>query len=231
MSLRRRILMMSGLMLVGGVVLVGSPASEAQVTKSGSKYQLRMKWSKGAKLGYNLEMKQVGGSSAPMKMGIDYVVSSVKGTSGVVDVTVKGMGQEPQKEKLTIDNRGRSTGGSTSGFGNILEFPQEAVAIGGTWKTKANLPGMGGGSMTGTATNTLKGFRTEGGKQFAHVVTDLKTTGGGVTGAGTTNTLISMSDGHIFRSSMNLKMSVSMKDSNGKPVNQSVNMAITMTRK
>lgn len=214
------------------VVVVVPSVSEAQVKKTGSKYQLRMKWTKGQKFGYDLEMTQVGAGSKPMKMGIDYNVKSVKGTTGNVDVTVNGMGSSPQTEQVSIDERGRMTGSnSAAGFSNILEYPQEAVAVGGSWKTKASLPGMAGGTMTGTATNTLKGFRTISGKEYAHVFTELNTTGGGVSGKGKTDTLIAMSDGQLLRSTMSLKMSITTKDSSGKPSSQSIDMSIKMTRK
>lgn len=224
-------IVVASVMVLSGVAVFAPSISEAQVKKSGSKYQMRMQWKKSAKLGYNIEVKQVGGSSAPMKMGMDYLVKDTKGTSGTVEVTVRGAGQTPQKETVTIDDRGRVTGGNASGFGNILEFPAEAIAVGGSWKTKANLPDMGGGTMAGTATNTLKGFRTEGGKQYAHVYTELTTTGGGLSGSGKTNTLVSMSDGHILRSTMAMTMSITLKDSQGKPMKQSFDMSVVMTRK
>lgn len=225
-------LLIASLVLAVGAVFTAPSIGEAQVKKSGNKYQLRMKWTKGQKFGYNLEMAQVGATSKPMKMGIDYNVKSVKGTSGTVDVTVDGMGGSPQTESVTIDERGRMTGSqSAAGFSNILEFPTEAIAIGGSWKTKASLPGMAGGTMTGTATNTLKGIRTISGKDYAHIYTDLTTSGGGVTGKGKTDTLVAFSDGQMLRSTMSLKMSIVTKDSNGKSNTQSIDMSIKMTRK
>lgn len=214
------------------IVAVSPAPSQAQVTKSGSKYKLRMKWVKGSKLNYNLEMSQVGSSAKPMQMGLAYDVVSVANGIGTVQTTVSNPGQQPQKETIKIDDRGRVDGSSNAaGFSNILEFPAEAIAVGGSWKTNAKLPGMAGGQMTGTATNTLKGFRTEGGKSYAYVATELKVSGGGVTGNGKTDSLIAMADGHLLRTSMALKMSITTKDSKGKPVTQSIDLTVKMSRK
>ncbi len=225
--------------LVGGAVLglgllavFGAAPSQAQVKKVGTKYQLRVKWVKGAKMSYNLAMQQAGNKAAPTNTGLDYNVTSVTGTSGKVDVTVRQGGAAPQKESVTIDDRGRVVGSSTvAGFSNILEFPADAMAVGGTWTTKASMPGVGGGTMNGTSKNTFKGIRTVSGKQYAHVFSDLKTTGGGLDGAGKTDTLIALTDGQVFRMTMNMKMSMKIKDSKGKTQNQSIDIVIKMTRK
>jgi hypothetical protein len=216
---------------LGALVAVGSAPSQAQIKKNGSKYQLRAKWVKGSKLSYNLSMQQAGSKSATMT-GLDYSVTGVKGTTGTVEITVRQGGAEPQKETVSIDDRGRVTGSSTvAGFSNILEFPAEAIAVGGTWTTKASMPGVAGGTMNGTSKNTFKGLRTLDGKQYAHVFSELKTTGGGLEGAGKTDTLISTTDGQVFRMTMNMKMSLSTKDSKGKSQTQSIDVVIKMTRK
>lgn len=231
MEMVKKFFLASAVIALGFVAVAPSP-SLAQVTKSGSKYKFRMKWVKGAHMAYGLEMTQVGSTAKPMQMGLVYDVLSVANGVGTVQATVSNAGQQPQKETVKIDDRGRASGGSNvAGFSNILEFPAEAVAVGGSWKTNASLPGMGGSKMTGTATNTLKGFRTEGGKSYAYVTTDLNVSGGGVSGKGKTDSLISMADGQLLRTSMALKMTISTKDSKGKTVTQSIDLTVKMTRK
>lgn len=230
--MKRTIFVGGAMVLAGLLVTIGAHPSEAQVAKVGSKYQLRIKWVKGAKFGYNLAVKTAGSSSAPSLTGLDYNVTGVSGKTGTVEVSVRQGGAAPQKETVKIDDRGRMTGSSTAaGFSNILEFPAEAIAIGGTWTTKASMPGVGSGMMNGTSKNTLKGLKTVNGKQYAHVYSALTTSGGGLDGSGKTDSLISMSDGHILKMTMNMKMSLKTKDSKGKTQTQSIDVVVTMTRK
>jgi|GEM_PF-3450163 len=230
--MKRAFLVAGAVLSLGLVAVLGSAPSQAQVKKVGAKYQLRVKWVKGTKLGYNLSMQQLKGSAAPTLTGLDYNVTGVKGTTGTVEVTVRQGGAAPQKENVSIDDRGRVVGSSSvAGFSNILEFPAEAIAVGGTWTTKASMPGVAGGTMNGTSKNTFKGIRTVDGKQFAHIFSDLKTSGGGLDGAGKTDTLVALTDGQLYRMTMNMKMSLKMKDSKGKTQTQAIDVVVKMTRK
>jgi hypothetical protein len=226
----RTSLVAGSVLALGCLVALAPQTSEAQVTKSGSKYLLRMKWTKGLSMNYEINMRQQGGNGQGQKMGLNYAVQSVKGTSAVVLVTVNMPGQQPTKQKVTIDDRGKATGGEAAGLNNALEFPKEPIAVGGTWKTSGVFPGMSG-QLKGTSTNVFKAIKTEGGKQYAVIESTLKATGGGMTGNNKSTSLIDMADGHMKRSTMNMKMSISMKDNSGKTQTQTIDMVVNIARK
>jgi len=218
--------------LLSSAVVFAPSVAEAQVSKKGTKYQLRMKWTKNLKLNYDINVQAVG-QGQPMKMGLTYVVKSVKGTSGAVSVTLSGMGDKPSTSDVTIDDRGRPSGGNAQGMSNLLEFPVNAIGVGESWTTKGGLPGPTGSPMNGSAKHTLKGFRTVAGKQYAHIVSAITTSSGTeLKGTGSTETLVAMADGHTLRSTMNMKMTFTMPAQNGgKPTSQTVNMVMKMTKK
>lgn len=178
--------------------------SDAQVTKSGSKYTLRMKWSKGMKLNYSVTMTPQGVQGASsMQMALAYNVKDVKGGVATIDSRVSMTGQEPMSGTTKVDSRGRVVGESTGGGGTIVELPEKAVAIGDTWKTSGQVP-TPMGNLNGSATNKLMGFKKINGKEYAHVQTTMTTKGGFGDGTGKTDSLIDMKDGMMFRSTMGM---------------------------
>ncbi len=180
--------------------------SDAQVTKSGSKYMLRMKWSKGMKLNYSVTMSAQGTPAGePMKMGLAYTVKDVKSGVATIDSRISMPGSEPMTSTSKVDARGRMVGEAAGrgGTGTIVELPEKAVAIGDTWKTSGQVP-TPMGSLDGSATNKLMGFKKINGKEYAHVQTTLATKGGFGDGTGKTDSLIDMKDGMMFRSTMGM---------------------------
>ncbi|MBX3115426.1 MAG: hypothetical protein KF836_12745 [Fimbriimonadaceae bacterium] len=218
--------------LMGSAVVVAPSIAEAQVSKKGTKYQLRMKWTKNLKMSYDIDI-QAPGQSQSMKMGLTYLVKSVKGTTGSVLVTMSGMGEKPSSSTVSIDERGRVSGGDSQSMGNFLEYPVNPIGVGESWSTKGSLPGMTGGTMDGTAKHTLKGFKTISGKQYAHIASTITTSSGNdLKGSGSSDSLVSMADGHTLRSTMNMKMTFTMPAQNGgKPQSQTINMVVKMTKK
>ncbi len=209
--------------LLAAAVTTAPTPSQAQISKSGKKYVLRMKWAKGQKLNYNLAMSMSG--QKPMNMGLSYNVKSLKGKAGVMDITATMPGQSPTTETVTVDERGRVSGGNANMSGNVLEYPAGAIGIGESWTTDATFPGAPGG-LKGKAKNTLKGLRKVDGKDYMHIESKMDAKGTQVTATGVNNVLVGMADGQILRST--LKMDVTMSNGNQK---QTVNMTVTLTRK
>lgn len=209
--------------LLAAAVTTAPTPSSAQISKSGKKYVLRMKWSKGQKLNYNIAMAM--GGQKPMNMGLSYYVKSVKGKSGVLEVTASAPGGQPTTETVTVDERGRLSGGSASMNGNVLEYPAGAIGIGESWTTDATFPGAPGG-LKGKAKNTLKGVRKVNGKEYMHIESKMNAKGTQVTASGVNNVLVGMADGQILRSTMKMDITV---DNNGQK--QTMNMVVTLTRK
>jgi len=218
--------------LMGSAVIVAPSIAQAQVSKKGTKYELRMKWTKNLKMSYDIDI-QAAGQGQMMKMGLTYLVKSVSGSTGSVLVTMSGMGDKPSSSTVSIDNRGRVSGGDAQSMGNFLEYPVNPVAVGESWSTKGSLPGMTGGTMDGTAKHTFKGFKTISGKQYAHIASTITTASGKeLKGTGSSESLVAMADGHTLRSTMNMKMTFTMPAQNGgKPQSQTINMTVKMTKK
>lgn len=196
---------------------------EAQVTKQGQKYLLRMKWNRGAVFNYSADIRLTQApqgvdlsAQQPMRMGLRYEVKSVSGRNGTVEVRLSMPGQQPQTQTVTMNDRGRVVSGEArGGTGNVLEFPERPVGIGESWKTRGDIPGPMG-TMTGDATHTLRGFRTVNGRQFAHVESRLTTSAGSqMRGNGRTDTLVDMRDGMMLRSTMNMTLTMTPPRSGG----------------
>ena len=185
----------------------------AQITKSGSAYLLRMKHTPGATYRYGVA-STIGGASAngqAMKFSLPMVwkVVGVKNNIATIDTTVgpikmgKDVVGQATKNRIQLNSRGQLVGKAGSGQQVTPSLPDKPIKIGQSWSASApiDLPGQGAKKIS--AQYTLKGFKTVSGKQVAELA--IKTTG---QAAGTGSMLLLMSDGSLFRSNMNLNLSV-----------------------
>lgn len=204
---------MAALMMVG---MVGVPAAtDAQIKQQGKKYLMRIKWQKGKQYDYSMKTSiQIPGmSAAPEPMAVDYTmkVASVSNGKAVVNVISQG-----NTQKMTIDSRGKTSGGDAGAMfsSDMSQLPAKAVAIDETWVSNSKMDGPTG-SMNVKATSKLVGFKTVAGKKMAHVNVKMNLSGGGATGTGNGDILYVMSDGMTYRAT--IKMDMSMTNPGGGP--------------
>ena len=223
-------------LLVGGLVaasMVSAPfVSNAQITKQGSKYLLRTKWTKGKVYKYGLTVAfEGGGQKQNMTSDITMTVKSVSGKNGTVEVKSSGMGQQgPATQTVTFDDRGKVLNGNNM-MGATADLPANPVAIGDSWTNTlaASNQTMG---MKGTSKAKLVGVKSVGGRQCAVLAMTVSLSGGqqGMSGSGTGESLVDMADGQAVKTSM--KMLVTMKpqgQAGAKPV--TLKTAFTLSRK
>ncbi|MCB0824637.1 MAG: hypothetical protein KDC26_00460 [Armatimonadetes bacterium] len=213
-------------LVMGGAMLTAPIPSQAQVKKQGSKYLFRIKWQKGKKYNYSMTTTTtMPGADKPMVQGgsISMLVKSVSNGTATVETTTNGMGSSGT-QTMKVDSRGKTVEvQGASGYANeFAQFPANAVAIGDKWTVNSS-PMQG---MNVKATNTLKGFKTINGKQYAHINSQM-TISGQFGGTGKADTLIDMADGMNLRSTINMKANVDT--GNGQKMN--LDLAIKLERK
>ena len=222
----RTVLTVLATFAMGGVMLSAPIPSDAQVKKEGSKYLFRIKWQKGKKYSYNMTTSTtMPGADKPMAQNASYtmLVKSVANGTATIETTTNGMGQT-SSQTMKVDNRGKTVEvQGANGFSNeFAQFPANAVGIGDKWTVNSS-PMQG---MSVKSTNTLKGFKTINGKQYAHINSQM-TISGQFGGTGSADTLIDMADGMNLRSTIGMKANVDT--GNGQKMN--LTMAIKVERK
>lgn len=160
------------------LVLAVAAVGPAQVTKSGTGFLLRAKYTPGQTLKYVMSSDAaMGGSKQVMKM-TSPIVMAVKGVkAGVAEIVVttgpaslNGQSQgAADKRTVKLDTRNRPIGGPTNyeAFSSF-ELPEKPVKPGQSWKgqTKLDTPM---GAVTMAATYTFVGIKTVAGKQVAEI--------------------------------------------------------------
>ncbi len=200
-----------------GLAVSGS----AQITKQGSGYLLRVKYTAGKSMSYTMKASgsaqgQAFSMTTPMKMK----VVSVKGKNGTLDYSVGPMsmmvngkpmnmgGSNVTKVTATIDDRGKMIKSSAGqNPGGSITFPEKPIAVGGTWSGTTTVNAGASGPMTVSAKYKLVGIQNMNGIPAAKITLTLNGSGASkVTGTGTV--YLAMSDGSLIRNDN--KMQISM---------------------
>jgi hypothetical protein len=223
---------------------VAAPHADAQVTKSGSNYTFRMKFTKGQTTRYNVVTNMTmggagsaGGNNAPaMKMempmtmlveNVQKDVADLKMTVGPPTMNGQAMGQsQPQTQTMKMDSRGRVVGGGQSMGGVMATLPDKPIAVGGTWT--AQMPMQGMGNMN--ATYKFLGLKNEGGRQVAEIEVTVSSKGQ-MNASGSGRMFILASDGSLLRSSLNLNASMPTGQGQGQGAGGQMRMQVTIARR
>lgn len=225
--------------LIGTIAasMVAAPfVSNAQITKQGSKYLLRTKWTKGKVYKYGLKINVEGsGQKQTMNGDITMTVKGVSGKNGTVEVKSTGMqgGSKGTTQTVTFDDRGKVVSGVNM-LGSANELPAGPVGIGDSWTTTLPASQQTAG-MKGTSKSKLVGVKAVGSRQCAVIAISISLGGGqqGLKGTGTGTTLVDMADGQSVSTNMAMTMTMTPpKGSDGKtPKPMSFKTIMTMSRK
>jgi hypothetical protein len=198
-QLSRRSLSLCAFALVGGVLLTTS--AEAQVTKSGAGYLLRVKYVKGQVMKYksvNTVTAPQGGQ--PMKIEMPMVMKIADVSKGFALATITTgpamMGANPMGKAQTVNVELSNTNAAKSkGSPGIAgaQFPAKPVKVGQTWTMAAPIADTTGMAGDIKATYKFQGLKTVNGKSMAIVTYALT---GGVSGSGTLQLLAA--DGTLY---------------------------------
>jgi hypothetical protein len=186
--------------------------AQAQITKSGSGYLLRVKYTKGSTLKYVSTNTASGmpGQSTTFKVTMPIVmqitdlndqIATMKMTIGPASVGGSEMNQA-QTVTLELDNRNQPAKGGPSP-GNVgAALPAKPIKIGSTWTSIAPVA-TGAGTQKLEATYKFRGLKKVGSTSVAEITYTLK---GAATGSGTLRLLAK--DGTIFSNQMRMSTSV-----------------------
>lgn len=238
---------------VVGFGLIGSaPVADAQVTAQGGGYLLRMKFTKGQTMRYNMTMntqmpsgsmpKGSGGGNMNMTMPMSMTVTDVKNGVATIKSVVgpsKFMGSEIPKQEQTMrmDSRGNVVGGGASQMNFLGSLPQRPVKIGQKWTQNVDMGAMSGGmggSMKLTGTYTLRSVAAN----VATIAVTINGTQQGmkINGSGTFRTRVS--DGSMDGGSLNMTMVMDMSGMGGAskskskgPQSMTIKSTISITRR
>lgn len=146
--------------------------ADAQVSKQGPAYLLRMKFVKGQVFKYSIVTT---GAMIPngQKMTSTMTVKDVKNGIATIDSVVSmpqgaaGRNSKPVTQTLQMDSRGKVVGKATASMGGAATptLPERAVKIGESWNGDMKM----GGGINVTATYTLLSVKTVGAKTIAEI--------------------------------------------------------------
>ena len=190
-------------------------AASAQISKQGSGYLLRMKFTKGDVARYTMTSAS-GGSGVPamnLKMPMSMKVLSVAKGVGQIEYSVGPMTNngkavvQAQKGTSKVDSRGKVTGSSAQlqQMGNIT-FPEKAIRVGETWKGTQTTQTGPGGSLTLNASYTFAGIKTVKGKPVAEIKVSVSGANQMMKTAGTGVMQLLVADGSLFSTTMDQTM-------------------------
>jgi len=214
-------------------LVAAAALSFGQVSKSGTGYLFRAKYTKGQKMTYTMNVSSTGLGSQGMKM-TSPIVMTVKGVAkGIATVEVKtgpavmnGKSQgKSETQTVQLDSRNKPVGGKSS-FEGIASFtfPEKPVAVGATWTGTAQMTTQMG-NVDLQAKYKFIGLKKVAGKQIAEVKTSF--TGslmGKITGEATTWVLVT--DGSLMKSDGKMFLEIQL-DPKAKPMTIPTTMTIT----
>ncbi|MFZ4509137.1 MAG: DUF6263 family protein [Fimbriimonas sp.] len=204
------------LVTLGSLGLLLAATASAQITKSGSTYNFKMKFTKGQVIKYSIDVKnQMGGPSGQtMQMAIpmSQTVKSVSGGTATISMTlgpIQSGGREMMKaqtQEMQMDSAGKPVGGGKGMTSNFSSLPSKPVRVGETWTASVDI---NAGVMPAKAqgTYTFVGVKKVKGVEVAEIA--VKLTGqGGPKISGTGTTLLRVADGSIEATNLNIQTSV-----------------------
>lgn len=220
----------------GKVVCVAGAAamfglSGAQVTKQGAGYLFRMKFTKGSKANYVMNMdSNMSGQKVKVNMKMTQTVTAVNNGVGTLKFNIGAMtmsmngkpmqnpaaGQMGKTVEMKMDSRGKVVGGASTGQQTSVPLPANPVAIGKSWTETTTTPAMGQ-SVTVRATYKFVGIEGSAAKL------SISLTGTGqFSMSGNGFVWLDMADGSLLKSTTNVKMMMGQTP---------MPMVMTMTRK
>lgn len=224
---------------VSFAALVAVGFADAQVTKQGNGYLLRMKFTPGQTSKFNIAMDtSAAGQSMKMAMPMTQKVVSVK--NGVADLTMnvgpmsmngKPMNTQVQTINVSMDSTGKVVKGAPMGqTGTQVSLPEKPVKVGESWTVNTKTQAGMGGNMDVKATYTLAGFQTVAGKQMAKLNVKMSA-GGQMTMKGDGTMLLLMTDGSLHTANLKMNMTMPQPQGQGAQGGQPMNIVTNMTIK
>lgn len=225
-------------LFLAGATLAIAAQGFPQVTKQGNGYLFRMKFAPGQVITYRTQVSSnAGGMKMNMSMPMRQTVKSVTGNRATLEMRIGPMtmngrqmntgGPAVQTQTVTIDSTGRANGGQT---GLQLSLPQRPIPIGGTWTAELPMGGMMGPSNTTRATYRLVRLTKRNGRDVAEIAMTVTTTGPqALRGSGTQ--FVSVADGQLVYSNLQLNMTITPPAQQGaKAGPQKVSTTVVTTR-
>lgn len=193
---------------VGTTILVGS--ANGQVTKKGSGYLLRVKYTAGKVARFaSTTSISMGKGVKPMNLSLPFTIKvlSVKGDASTLLVTPgeavmegKRAGKLMTPVKVVLNNRNEAVGGTQSS--NVgAQYPAKPVKVGDVWKSKMPVA-LGGKPVVTTTTYKFLGLKKVGRTRTATIA---MTIGGPAEGTGLVS--LNPADGQMLSMKLSLKVS------------------------
>lgn len=200
-----------GKFIFGAAALSLFAFSGAQITKQGSGYLFRVKFTKGQKTSYLMTMLSDMGAqkvnvTMPMSQtvtAVDKGVATVKVQVGEMKMMLNGKPiQNPAAAagktlEIKMNNRGEMVGSGAGSQQTSIPLPAKPVAVGSTWSDSTTVP-VAGQPMKVNATYKLLGFEKLGKYNTAKVAVTVKGAGQ-VTVNGKGTVWLNMSDGSMVK--------------------------------
>jgi len=215
--------------LLAACMVAGISSSYGQVSKQGSAYSFKMKFTKGQKLNYKVKAETSGPMTSVVGMSMNMLVKDVQKGVATVEVSMGGMtmngksmgqgGAQGMKQLVKMDASGKAVGGGMTGMSGNL--PTKPVKIGESWKS--NSVPMAGPGMSGNMSAIYKftGFKAVAGKNCAEIAVSMT----GVT-SGSGKIYVDAADGSMVVT--NLKTVTKMTDpQTKKPTSMTSNVSVT----
>jgi|688.fasta_scaffold191589_2 hypothetical protein len=200
--------------------------AEAQISKVGGGYLLRIKHVKGAVQKYRVTTTMAA-MGKPMIIDVTSKVVGVKGKVGTVESTVtmtmNGQKGKPQISKMEVNDRGQIVGGDKNQMMLPMALPEKPVAVGSKWSGEMNAQGMVTKSQY-----VFNGVKKVNGRDVADISFTLT---GGMPGskvAGKGKSMVLVSDGSL--QSLNMDMNLSIPTPKGQKPQKPMAMSMVMQR-
>jgi hypothetical protein len=160
----------------------------AQVSKHGDLYSFRMKFTKGQRIDYTMNMDgKVMGQKLLAKLPLSQVTTAVQGDIGTLTMTVgdpvmtisgrpfnRAMPSNVHTGTMQVDSKGHVLGGAQTQTSVVL--PDKPVRIGGTWSAKSTVATQMAPSMDVVGTYKFVGLERVGGfnaARFSFVIKEV----------------------------------------------------------
>ncbi|RYG44975.1 hypothetical protein EON79_13715 [bacterium] len=211
--------------------------SSAQVTKQGSGYLFRYKFTKGStyKCVATVGQAVAAAQANQLKVTIPFSqkVTAVTGDTASLSfsmgpITMNGnpLSQKPVATTGKMSRLGKLIGADKGGSPGLVVFPSGPVAPGATWSAAFPLGAMGamgGGGGNATAKYKFIGMKTIDGKPTAELAVTLASTGETkISGGG--RTFVSVADGLMVKSNMTLNIASPQIQNQGAPSKVTINI-------
>ncbi len=224
-------ILIAGLFSTAFLAPMAPQPAEAQITKQGTGYLMRMKFVKGQVMKYTI-LTTSPMSKEPQKMTTSMTVKDVKNGIATVESVVNmpqsgaSRNNKPMTQTMKIDNRGKVVGGATGipGAAATATLPAGPVSVGQSWTGDQNIQGM---DMK--TSYTLLSVKSVGGRTVAEIAQKItgtmKSMGGKMAGQGRIN--LDARDGSMLSGTVNINITMPAQDPKSKPMNISVSTKIT----